>query len=84
MKLYHFTAEWCSPCKKLAPVLEQFLTENKDIDYIKIDVDDQGYFAQENNVMSVPTLIIKKDDVELKRHKGVANMETLKGLFDGL
>lgn len=84
MKLYHFTAEWCGPCKKLAPVLEQFLTENPEIDYIKIDVDDQGYVAQQNNVMSVPTLIIKDNDIEVKRHKGVANLETLKGLFDGL
>lgn len=84
MKLYHFTATWCNPCKQLAPILEQFLAENPTIDYIKIDVDDQGYVAQENNVMTVPTLIIKENDVELKRHKGVASKETLKGLFDGL
>lgn len=84
MKLYHFTAIWCAPCQKLTPVIEQFLLENPSIDYVKVDVDDQGYIAQQNNVMSVPTLIIKKNDVELKRHKGVANMETLKGLFDGL
>lgn len=84
MKLYHFTATWCKPCEKLAPVLEEFLGENPDIDYIKIDVDDQGYIAQQNNVMSVPTLIIKENDVEVKRHKGVANKETLRGLFDGL
>ena len=43
MKLYHFTADWCNPCKKLAPILEEFLGENPNIDYIKIDVDDQGY-----------------------------------------
>jgi thiol-disulfide isomerase/thioredoxin len=82
MKLYHFTAKWCKPCEKIAPIIEEFILENPNIDYIKIDVDDQSYVAHENNVMSIPTLIVKDNGVEIKRHKGVATKQDIRNLFE--
>ena len=53
--LVDFSAEWCGPCKMIAPVLEQ-LSE-----IIKVDVDVEQQLAQKYNVMSIPTLLLFKD-----------------------
>lgn len=84
MKLYHFTAEWCNPCKKIAPIIEEFLIENPSVEYIKIDVDKDFDITKQNNVMSVPTLIVKDNDVEIQRHRGIATKQDIQNLFNNL
>lgn len=56
--LVDFYAEWCGPCKMLAPILEQL--EDK-INIIKINVDEHDDLAMKYRVMSIPTLIFFKD-----------------------
>lgn len=80
-KLLHFTAEWCNPCKKMAPIIDQFISENPEIEYIRIDVDQNPSLSIENNVMSIPNLVVLDGDTK-KQHIGVANMEQLKELFN--
>jgi len=65
----------------MAPVIDQFILENPDIEYVRVDVDENPSFAIENNVMSIPNLIIVDGDSK-KQHLGVANMEKLKELFN--
>jgi thioredoxin 1 len=60
--LVDFSAEWCGPCKMIAPVLEQLSEElSGKVEIIKVDVDVEQQLAQKYNVMSIPTLLLFKD-----------------------
>jgi thioredoxin 1 len=66
-----FWAEWCGPCRKVAPVLEDIAREKVGaIRFAKLDVDDAPGVAQKYNVMSIPTLIVFQDGVAKKRIVG--------------
>lgn len=60
--LVDFYAEWCGPCKMLAPVLES-IASSRDNSYkiIKVDVDKHDDLARKYGIMSVPTMLIMKD-----------------------
>jgi thioredoxin 1 len=69
--LVDFWAEWCGPCKMVAPVLEQ-INEEQDgkLRVVKLDVDDNQGVASKYGVMSIPTMILFKDGNEVKRIVG--------------
>ena len=70
--LIDFFAEWCGPCKTLAPILKELATElGDDVVIIKIDIDKNKILAQKLNVRSVPTLMIYKEESLLWRQSGV-------------
>lgn len=58
--LVDFYADWCGPCKMVAPVLEQLSEEIKEAEFVKINVDDAGEIANQYGVMSIPTLLVFK------------------------
>lgn len=80
-KLLHFTAEWCNPCKRMAPIIDEFISNYPEIEYVRINVDENPSVAIENGVMSIPNLVIIDGDIK-KQHVGVANMDQLKTLFN--
>ena len=82
MELIHFTANWCNPCKTMEPIIKQFLEENPDIIYTKIDVDNNIDAVKMNGIMSVPTFIVKRDSEEVKRHSGAANYNQVNSWFN--
>ena len=66
-----FWAEWCGPCKMIAPVLDEIATEQAGkVRIAKLNVDDNPDVARRFDVMSIPTLIIFKDGEPKKRLVG--------------
>ena len=59
--LLDFYADWCGPCRMVAPIVEEIANERDDIIVGKVNVDEQGELAQAYDVMSIPTLIVLKD-----------------------
>ena len=59
--LVDFYADWCGPCKMMAPVVDQIAEENDDIKVGKINVDDEQDLAAKYGVMSIPTIGFFKD-----------------------
>ncbi|MEO6987222.1 MAG: thioredoxin [Aquihabitans sp.] len=77
-----FWAEWCGPCKRLAPVLEEVAGENLDkITVAKVNVDENPDIARQFDIMSIPTLIVFKDGQPAHRFQGASGK---KGLLDNL
>lgn len=59
--LIDFWADWCGPCKMIAPIVEKVADENPDILVGKINVDEELELARQYNVMSIPTLLVFKN-----------------------
>ena len=69
--LVDFWAEWCGPCKMIAPILTEIAGEQKDnLVVAKLNVDDHGDIAQRFNVMSIPTLLVFDKGEMVKRMVG--------------
>jgi thioredoxin 1 len=69
--LVDFWAEWCGPCKMIAPILEEIAEEQKDkISVAKLNVDDSLDVTRRYDVMSIPTLLLFKDGEPLARLVG--------------
>lgn len=76
--LVDFYADWCGPCKMMAPIVEEIAKEVDGKAKVgKINVDENPDIAVEYNVMSIPTLIIFKNGKETKRFVGVTDKEEL-------
>ena len=59
--LLDFFAQWCGPCKMIAPILEEIAAENEHIKVCKIDVDNDFDLARQFKVTSIPLLVVMKD-----------------------
>ena len=68
--LLDFYADWCGPCRMVAPVVEQIAEENPQYLVGKINVDKEPELARKFNVLSIPTLVVLKDGKIISQSAG--------------
>ena len=71
--LVDFYADWCGPCKALGEILEQL----KDVNVLKINVDEHQDLAIQFGVMSIPTIILFEDGKQKKKNIGLMSKDDL-------
>lgn len=81
--VYYFTADWCQPCKKIKPIVEELSREQTSVHFQLIDVDDNNDLVKKFNVMSVPTFILFEDGIEKNRIIGRQSREQLEEFING-
>jgi thioredoxin 1 len=83
--LMDFFAEWCGPCKRQGPILEDLKKKMGDtFELKKIDVDQNMELAQKYGIQVVPTLIIEKDGKVIQSLEGVTSAEALENYLKPL
>ena len=78
--LVDFYADWCGPCKMLAPVLEKI----DFVDILKVNTDKFPNIASSYGVMSIPTLIFFQNGEEKKKLIGLTSIDDLKAAYESL
>ncbi len=76
-----FWAEWCPPCKMQSPVLDALSEKMNNVSFNKIDVDSNKEIPTKLGIMSIPTLIIKKDGEIKERLVGYTPLESLENIL---
>ena len=65
----YFTAEWCNPCQRTRPIAEELKREGL-VDFIFVDADTEIELVEKFAIKSIPTYILIKDGLEIKRMNG--------------
>ena len=79
--ILYFTADWCHPCKKVRPIVDELNRESQDIKFQVIDADLEIELIKSFEVRSVPTFIVLQDGKEIKRATGAQTKEQLERLM---
>lgn len=81
--LVDFYADWCGPCRMIAPIVEELATKmNGKAKIAKVDIESAQQVTANFGVTSIPTIIIFKDGEEVSRVVGLKNLETLENLVN--
>lgn len=81
--LVDFWAEWCGPCKAIAPALDQLATEYEGrAKIVKVDVDREGELGMRYNVMSIPALLVFKGGKVVDQMVGAAPKQQIAAMLD--
>ena len=75
-------ADWCGPCKMLAPVIHELETEYTDVKFCKVNVDDEGELADAFKVTSIPMVAFVKDNTFVDVSVGYVPKEKLAKMIE--
>ena len=77
--LVDFYADWCGPCKMMAPIIEEIANAETraNVKVGKVNVDENGSLAEKYGIMSIPTMIIFKNGQIIKTFVGLTNRKTI-------
>lgn len=79
--LLDFWASWCGPCKMLSPIVDEVALECNEIKVGKVNVDEQPELAAKFKIMSIPTLVVIKNNQITNTSVGVISKEQIKNLL---
>ena len=78
-----FWAEWCGPCKKVSPIIDELATEYEGVvDIFKCDVEDNSDVCEKFGIRNIPTLIFWKNGEVIEKHVGTATKSQLAEKID--
>lgn len=80
--LVDFFANWCGPCRMLAPLLDEIAAEHPEYKIVKINVDEESELAAAFEVMNIPSLFVLKDGKVQNRAQGLKPKAQLLALFE--
>ena len=75
--LLDFYADWCGPCKMLAPILHEISEENPDLIIAKINVDDSTSLAIQYGIQSIPTMLVMENGEIVNKAVGLRSKEQI-------
>ena len=79
--LVDFNANWCGPCQRLKPIIEELSEEIQSVKFVSIDVDYERDLAEYYNIMSIPCLLYFVNGEEKNRLVGLKSKEEIKKLI---
>ena len=77
-----FYADWCGPCKMIAPIMDMIESSRDDVDVYRVDVDKNPELAVQFGIMNIPTIISFKDARLYKKAVGAQGMENILKLVE--
>ena len=80
--LVDFWAEWCGPCRQIAPALEEINNELAGVDIVKLNIDDNPDAPTRYGVRGIPTMILFKNGAPVATKVGAAPKSALKGWLE--
>jgi thioredoxin 1 len=76
-----FWAEWCGPCKMFGPIFEEVSESNPDVTFAKVDTEAEQQLAGSLGIMSIPTVMIFRDGIQLFAQPGALPKAALEDLL---
>ena len=81
--LLDFYADWCGPCRMVAPLLDEIATEHPEYLVCKINVDKEPELAQQFGVVSIPTLVVMKNGSVVQQSSGARPKAQILKMLEG-
>ena len=81
--LLDFYADWCGPCRMVAPIVEEIAAEHPEYSVGKVNVDDEGELAQQFGVMSIPMLAVLVDGKVVAQSVGARPKADILAMLQG-
>lgn len=77
IKILDFYAQWCAPCKAIAPILDELHNDFPDVQIDKIDIEENDEVAEYYNIRNIPTLLFFKDGVQVDKIVGAVKKDKI-------